>query len=367
MARLVQSPLPQLLPLLVLLTAGPAASHDYGGMPIELDLEAGEPSLLTLQGRLDRAYVRRVLGSPDCPPECECPHFWPTSMFCDARNLSRVPPPLARTAYLYLQRGLIESVPEGAFGNATGLRKIILDGNRISSGNVSEGAFSQLARLQYLYINYNHLTEVPKNLPASLKELRLAHNKIRVLEGRVFHNLGNLTLLLLHGNEMAVVKSEAFAGLKSIVHINLSNNRLDDLPGGLPSHVLQLYLEWNAISQVPEFYFQQFPNLQFLRLAGNFLSSPRVPAEAFNVSTLLELDLAYNNLDRIPAVHRNLQYLYLQANNVSEFSVESFCRSTAPQDYSRISLLRLDGNRLASWNIPSDAYACLRRCRHFVI
>lgn len=36
----------------------------------------------------------------------------------------------------------------------------------------------------------------------------------------------------------------------------------------------------------------------------------------FNVSGLVELDLSFNKLERIPSVSTTLQYLYLQVNQI---------------------------------------------------
>lgn len=91
---------------------------------------------------------------------------------------------------------------------------------------------------------------------------------------------------------------------------------LSQVPAPLPAYLHQLYLEYNAIDSIPEGFLSLFSQLQYFRMSHNLLTDKGVPANTFNVSGLVELDLSFNKLERIPSVSTMLQYLYLQANQI---------------------------------------------------
>lgn len=102
-----------LLPLLVLLlctAADPGSAvlvgdMDFGGVPLWINRLAGEPSVLSLHGRMDRAWLRAT-NPQACPQQCDCPIQWPTALYCDHRGLERIPDsPSDGTQYLFLQVG----------------------------------------------------------------------------------------------------------------------------------------------------------------------------------------------------------------------------------------------------------------------
>lgn len=78
---------------------------DYGGVPLWINRLLGEPSVLSLQGRMDPAWFRA--NNPQvCPEQCDCPIQWPTALYCEHRGLAHVPEHLPhRTQYLFLQVG----------------------------------------------------------------------------------------------------------------------------------------------------------------------------------------------------------------------------------------------------------------------
>lgn len=88
------------------------------------------------------------------------------------------------------------------------------------------------------------------------------------------------------------------------------------VPEALPEHLHQLYLEFNSIDSLPEGFLGQFTRLQYVRIAHNQLTDKGIPANTFNVTGLVELDLSFNKLERIPLVSTTLQHLYLQANQI---------------------------------------------------
>lgn len=96
------------LVLLCVFDSAPAtviADMDYGGVPLWINRLLGEPSVVSLQGRMDRAWYKA--NNPQaCPEQCDCPIQWPTALYCDHRGLADVPDRLPdRTQYLFLQVG----------------------------------------------------------------------------------------------------------------------------------------------------------------------------------------------------------------------------------------------------------------------
>lgn len=62
--------------------------------------------------------------------------------------------------------------------------------------------FEKIPSLLYLYVQHNHLKEVPSGLPASLEQLRLSRNRISKIPAGAFNKMGNLTLLDLYHNKV---------------------------------------------------------------------------------------------------------------------------------------------------------------------
>ncbi len=201
-------------------------------------------------------------------------------MYCDNRNMKQMPYIPSRMKYVYLQHNQITSVPNNAFGNATNLVWVLLHENHINS--VGKQAFAKLGNLDRLYLNNNNLTEVPSNLPRSLRDLRLDHNKITKLPPNAFEGMENLTILLLHRNGLEDIGG--LKGLKSLILLDVSGNQLKKVPNGLPEMLHQLYLESNSIEAVPENFLSQFTNLQYVRISHNELTNKGIPQNTFNNS-----------------------------------------------------------------------------------
>ncbi|XP_029442291.1 fibromodulin-like isoform X1 [Rhinatrema bivittatum] len=301
----------------------------------------------------------RAPASQDCPLECDCPPSFPTAMYCDSRNLKHMPYVPSRMKYAYFHNNQITSVQDGAFENATGLMWVVLNKNQISSKNLGRKVFSKLKNLERLYLDNNNITVVPSNLPRSLRELHLSSNQLSRIPSDVLEGLENLTALHLHDNQIQDVGG-AFKWLKSLVLLDLSNNNIRKIPEGLPNSLQQLYLEFNQVSTIPTDYFRALPQLQYVRISHNHLTNDGVPSSTFNTTSLLELDLSYNRLQRIPSVSTRLEHFYLQGNRIAEFSIGSFCKVVDITNFSRIQVLRLDGNIIQQNAIPADAPLCLR-------
>lgn len=270
--------------------------------------------LAALRGR-GYASLQADPAGGDCPLECDCPPTFPVAMYCDGRGLQRVPYVPSRIKYLYLQHNQISAVPDAAFANATGLVWIMLHQNQLSSEQLGKRAFAGLEHLDRLYLYHNQLSRVPANLPRSLRDLRLNHNHIAKVPPHAFDGMANLSVLLLDHNALQEVGG-ALRALQSLTLLDVSNNQLRKVPDGLPDMLHQLYLESNRIDALPRGFLHGFVKLQYVRIGHNQLTDGGIPPNALNYSSLVELDLSYNRLERIPPVSTHLEHLYLQANRI---------------------------------------------------
>uniref|UniRef100_A0A8D0L221 Proline and arginine rich end leucine rich repeat protein n=1 Tax=Sphenodon punctatus TaxID=8508 RepID=A0A8D0L221_SPHPU len=305
---------------------------------------------------------------PDCPRECYCPPDFPSALYCDNRNLRKVPIISSRIHYLYLQNNFINDLPEESFKNASELRWVNLYNNRINK--VDKKVLEKMDSLIFLYMEKNHLTEVPSSLPPNLEQLRLSRNRINKIPPGAFSKLEHLILLDLHHNGLSdkVINKNTFKGLKNLMQLNLAHNNLGKLPPGMPTVVHQLFLDRNHIKDIPKNYFKDFTNLAFLRLSNNELSDKGLPNDSFNLTNLLVLHLAHNQLSSIPYISTKLEHLYLNDNTIEKINGTQICPTglVSFQDFSsdldnvpRLRYLRLDGNQLKP-PIPLDLMMCFR-------
>ncbi|XP_045887204.1 fibromodulin-like [Micropterus dolomieu] len=302
----------------------------------------------------------------ECPDECDCPPSFPVAMYCDGRGLTAMPTIPSRMKYLYLQNNAITAVPDSALVNATNLVWLMMHYNQLTSDAIGKKAFLKLERLERLYLQHNNLTSIPSNLPRTLRDLRINNNKIKKVTPADLGGMDNLTVLYLHDNAVMDMGTSLKA-LKSLTLLDISGNKLTKVPEALPEHLHQLYIESNSIDSLPEGFLGRLTQLQYVRIAHNVLTDKGIPPNTFNVTGLVELDLSFNKLERIPTVSTTLQHLYLQANQIKEFTLGSFCSVVDVTNFSKLQTLRLDGNEISSQDIPSESSLCLRQASYIEV
>ncbi|MEQ2212538.1 hypothetical protein XENOCAPTIV_001121 [Xenoophorus captivus] len=119
-------------------------------------------------------------------------------------------------------------------------------------------------------------------------------------------------------------------------------------------------------------YFKDFTHLAFVRLNYNQLSDKGVPKAVFNMTSLLELQLAHNQLTVVPVFNNHLEHLHLNHNNIESINGTEICPFSMTADLSddrlvpRLRYLRLDGNHLHP-PIPMDVIMCFRHLHSIVI
>ncbi|XP_041816082.1 fibromodulin a [Chelmon rostratus] len=331
---------------------------------LPLSLSHGRDPFAWLYSRQSQGYYYGSLQADTtggaCPDECDCPPSFPVAMYCDGRGLTAMPTIPSYVKYVYLQNNAITAVPDSALANATSLVWLMMHHNQLTSHAIGKKAFLKLAGLERLYLQHNNLTSIPSNLPRTLRDLRINHNKIEKITPADLEGMDNLTILYLHDNALTDMGTSLKA-LTSLTLLDISGNKLTKVPEALPQELHQLYLDSNSIDSLPESFLGHFTQLQYVRMAHNQLTDKGIPPNTFNVTGLVELDLSFNKLERIPPVSTTLQHLYLQANQIKEFTLGSFCSVMDVTNFSNLRTLRLDGNEISRQDIPSESSLCLRQ------
>ncbi|KAF3705169.1 Keratocan [Channa argus] len=332
-------------------------------------------SLLSPVLSQDMPYEEYMAQVQACPQECRCPPNFPRAVYCDNKGLKNIPKIPPHTWYLYLQNNQIEVLSADALRNATQLRWLNLNHNKITSEGVEEGFLNAMSHLAHLYMDDNLLSSVPSPLPGSLEHLRLSRNRISKIPAGVFLGLDKLNLLDLQGNKLMddAVTEVSLKGLNNLVQINLAKNQLTSMPLGLPPTTTQLFLDGNNIEKIPAGYFKGLPKVAFLRLNHNKLGSSGVPKNVFNVSSILDLQLSHNQLTEVPLIPAGLEHLHLDHNKIKSVSGPNVCPvsvdavdASINESVPRLRYLRLDGNEIKP-PIPRDVILCFRLLTSIVI
>ncbi|KAJ8249626.1 hypothetical protein COCON_G00228420 [Conger conger] len=326
-------------------------------------------------GSQDLSYEAMLQQLHACPKECRCPPSFPHAVYCENRGLKTIPAIPPHTWYLYLHNNQIEVLSEQALRNATALRWVNLNRNKITSEGVDEGAMKAMSNLLHLYMEDNQLTDIPSPLPASLEQLRLSRNKISKIAPGVFAGMDHLSLLDLQGNKLEddSVTEESLKGLSGLVQLNMAKNNLKTMPGGLPLSTTQLFLDSNAIEKIPVDYFKGLPKVAFVRLNYNKLADGGLPKDVFNSSNILDLQLSHNQLTEVPRFPLSLEHLHLNNNKIKSVNGSEICPVPLNDLYDyfddkgpRLQYLRLDGNEIKP-PIPRELMMCFHLLRSIVI
>lgn len=240
-------------------------------------------------------------------------------MYCDSRNLKSVPVVPTGIKYLYLQNNQIEEIKAGVFDNVTAeLRWLVLDNNQITNGKIAKGTIDKLTVLEKLFFSHNNITEPVIPPSKFLNELKMMYNKLSKFPAGLLNDKENLSTINIQYNQLNNEGiAGAFKGPKKLLSLDVSHNKLKKLPAGVPNSLEILYADFNEIDSVGAGYLNKLPSLKYLRMSHNKLMDSGIPAGAFNVTSLVELDLSFNKLQSIPEINEQLEQLYLQANEIN--------------------------------------------------
>lgn len=254
---------------------------------------------------------------------------------------------------------MIANIQAGAFSGLNNLRELNLSGNsiRMLSPNMFPGG-----RLRFLDLCNNGIESIQENTFRDLRtlvHLNLSQNVLSELDATTFFGLTNLRLLLLNDNQLSNVQTHTFSHLQSLVHLNMNANRLQIISGDMfgrhPLQTLQkLFIQNSRVTNIQPNAFVNLPSVDFLSIAHNQLTE--LDENLFApLTSLRKLFLNNNKLTELPAKIlddlNNIQEIQLRHNRLT------FLPATKSQ-FPNLQKVTIEGN---PWQC-----ACVREIFDFI-
>ncbi|XP_053207014.1 leucine-rich repeat-containing protein 15-like [Panonychus citri] len=125
----------------------------------------------------------------------------------------------------------IQKLTKQVFASCSGLQKLYLENNEISS--IEVGTFESLSQLIYLNLennNLNHLSEGVFRGVTSLAKLYLSGNHLMDIEPASFSSLSlSLRYLSMSNNQLYVIRNNFFTNLSNLDELYLSNVMVEEI------------------------------------------------------------------------------------------------------------------------------------------
>ncbi|XP_059154818.1 leucine-rich repeat-containing protein 15-like [Physella acuta] len=196
---------------------------------------------------------------------------------------------------LNLSKNKLRVIGETEFSSLGNLHGLDLSSNEITT--LHRRAFKNLRSLRNLFLNHNYnlattprfeftteylqlvdfskcaLNEVPGPFPASVTDLRLGFNNIKVVNDTDLSNITNLQILTMNNNKLQIVDDGIMSHLTELTDIWLRQNELTYIPRRLPDGVKRLHLDSNLIQTIELDLFTNRSRLEFFNVQENLINS----------------------------------------------------------------------------------------------
>ncbi|XP_051282217.1 biglycan b [Dicentrarchus labrax] len=317
--------------------------------------------MMTMMRDEEEGSAVEEIPSPDthmCPFGCHCQR---SVVQCSDLGLTEVPKNIPRdTKFLDLQNNRITELKEDDFKGLTNLYGLSLRNNLISK--VHPRAFVPLKHMQKLYFSKNLLTTIPKNLPASLVEMRIHENRIKKVAAGAFSGLGTMNCIEMGANPIhnSGFEPGAFKGLK-LNYLRISEAKLTGVPKDLPDSLHELHLDHNEIQAVELEDLSRYKNLYRLGLGYNHIRNIENGSLSY-LPRLRELHLDNNRLTRVPKGLPDMKYLqvvYLHSNNINQVGVDAFCPRGFGMKRTFYNGISLFANPVNYWEVQPATFRCV--------
>ncbi|KAG8260799.1 biological adhesion [Homalodisca vitripennis] len=209
-----------------------------------------------------------------------------------------------------------DDFPEDFLRPLTSLVWLALDNNNLKL--ISNSALSTFDKLQYLNLESNRLTELPRGLfnasfHKNLRVIRLSYNHINALDPNTFSSMHNLQTVVLTGNNIRTIYPKAFNKLPNLMKVILSQNRVSTIHPSAFSFMSQLKKLDLQLNELRELSLNVFSTLNAsssisLNVSRNEIAALSVGEEAIPIK-INSLDISHNRLSDVPS-----QFLYFVEN-----------------------------------------------------
>ncbi len=132
---------------------------------------------------------------------------------------------------LTLSKNLIDSISNDAFLNNSKLEYLALDENRLT--HISAAMLSPLSQLKTLILGKNAITELGPNCfqhNPELTQIWLDSNKLTAIHASTFPSLSKLETVYLQYNEIATIDEASFSDTPRLQYLTLFKNKLRSIP-----------------------------------------------------------------------------------------------------------------------------------------
>ncbi|XP_044270563.1 leucine-rich repeat-containing protein 15-like [Tribolium madens] len=241
-------------------------------------------------------------------------------------NMSEIPfCELPALKYLHLDRNKVKQV-SGNFTSCFRKKETNLKLNGMRYTILSENVHQSKSETSLLDLNVsNNQIEFIDNFDWALRlrHIDLSNNRLENVSKKIFSILGDLEKLNLENNFIRIIDSEAFSGLKNLKVINLKRNLLNEVVFKNLPNLEEINLGNNNLKPDSLTTFNNLPKLQSLILHNNFIK--KMPPN--NFTSLEVLDLSSNSVILQNSVFKNLgslKHLNLKNNSLENIPVEAF-------------------------------------------
>ncbi|XP_034948193.1 protein artichoke-like [Chelonus insularis] len=234
---------------------------------------------------------------------------------------------------LGLVSGRLQQVPQKALAVLTHLNALDLEVNHIHE--LPSYSFFGLSLIK-LNLKGNQISKISEyafaGLEATLTDLDLAENKIRIFPMTALRRLERLTSLRLAWNEVSQLPEDGYSRLDALNFLDLSSNNFEKIPLNCfrcSPALKTLSLYYNAIESVDPDAFISLTHLESIDLSHNKIVFLDIAIFRAN-KKLRSIDLSHNHIHYIKGVFANLpelKELFLAENNILEIPADTFSGS----------------------------------------